>query len=202
MWKLITILCLVMSASLSAEINILAFPGSTRENSFNKKLVLEAAHFARQMGANVTLINLKDYPMPFYDGDYEAKQGMPEKAKLFRNLMIQNQIILIASPEYNGSLSAVEKNAIDWASRSEEGSSSRDAFKGKKFILISATPGAGGGARGLAHLKTVIENIGGIVMPQQILVPNADQAFDEQGHLKNLKLKMELQQLIKAALHH
>jgi NAD(P)H-dependent FMN reductase len=200
MWKWTIILCLTLSANLSAEIKVLAFSGSTREDSVNKKLVREAATIARQKGATVSIINLKDYTAPFYDGDVEAKEGMPEKAKQLRQLMIQNDVILIASPEYNGSVSAVLKNAIDWTSRSENNNSYRDAFKGKKFIIMSASPSRGGGTRGLAHLRTILENIGATVLPQQITIPNAYQAFDSQGHLKNPKLQAELQQAIEKVL--
>src|SRR5262245_37351060 len=121
MWKWMIILCVACSAALHAEINILAFAGSTRQESVNKKLIAEAAFVARQLGANVTLIDLKDYPIPLYDGDLEAKKGMPSKAKKLRQLIEKHSIILIASPEYNGSLSAVLKNVIDWMSRTEEG---------------------------------------------------------------------------------
>lgn len=199
MWKLI-ILSLALSAHLSAELKVAAFAGSTRKDSVNQKLVIEAAGLAQGMNTNTTVINLKDYPIPFYEGDLEASQGMPENAKKLRQLMIQSDIILIASPEYNGSLSAILKNAIDWASRSENAGSSREAFKGKKFIIMSASPGSSGGARGLTHLRTIIENIGGTVLPQQIVVPDAYNAFDEQGHLKNPKLKSELEQLIKSTI--
>ncbi len=121
--------------SENSEIKVLAVAGSTRDDSINKKLVTEAAHLARQMGSKVTIIDLKDYPMGLYDADIEAKQGMPIKAKQLRQLMIQSQVILIASPEYNGSLSGVLKNAIDWASRSEEGVSSVKHLKEKSLQL-------------------------------------------------------------------
>lgn len=196
MFKWIIVLCVALSATLSAEIKILAFAGSTREGSVNKKLVIEAAKIARQMQANVKVIDLKDYPMPFYDGDLESREGMPIKAKQFRQLMIENDVIMIASPEYNGSLSAVLKNAIDWASRGENGGSSREAFKGKKFVIMSASPGSSGGARGLVHLRTIIENIGGTVLSQQVVVPDAYNAFDEQGYLKNEKVRKEIEQLL------
>lgn len=200
MWKWGFILFMAFSANLSAEIRVLAFSGSTREDSFNKKLLCEAVNLARQMDAKVTVIDLEDYAIPFYSGDLEATQGMPNKAKQLRQLMIQSEVILIASPEYNSSLSAVLKNAIDWASRNEKGGSSREAFAGKKFMIMSASPGSSGGARGLVHLRAILEDIGGIVVLQQVVVPNSYNAFDEQGHLKNPKLKMELQQLIQSNL--
>lgn len=199
MWKLI-ILCLSLSIHLSAELNVLAFAGSARKDSVNHKLVIEAAQLAESMNAKTTIINLKDYPIPLYDGDLEAAQGMPENAKKLRKLMIESDIILIASPEYNASLSALLKNTIDWASRSETAGSSREAFKGKKFVIMSASPGSSGGARGLIHLRTIVEAIGGTVMPKQVVVADAFIAFDEQGHLKNPKLKSELEQLIKETI--
>lgn len=200
MFKWMIVLCALFSATLSAETKVLAFAGSTREASVNKQLVVEAADFARQMGASVTVVDLKDYPIPFYDEDLEASDGMPDTAKQLRQLMIQSDVIIIASPEYNGSVSAVLKNVIDWASRSEDGRSSREAFKGKKFIIMSASPGSGGGAKGLLHLRMIIESIGGTVIPQEIVVPRAFSAFDEQKHLKNEKVKEDLQQLIKKTL--
>lgn len=201
MWKWMIVLCVAFSANLSAEVKVLAFAGSTREDSVNKKLVVEAAKIARQMEANVTIIDLKNYPIPFYDEDLETKEGMPIKAKQLRQLMIQSDVILIASPEYNGSLSAVLKNAIDWATRSENGGGSREAFKGKKFVIMSASPGSSGGARGLVHLRTIIENIGGTVLSQQVVVPDAYNAFDEQGYLKNEKGKKEIEQLVHTAIN-
>lgn len=194
------ILCVALSATLSAEIKVLAFAGSTREDSVNKKLVSEAANLARQLGASVTVIDLRDYPTPFYDADLEAAQGMPVKAKELRRLMIDSQAIFIASPLYNGSVSAVLKNAIDWASRGENGGSSREAFKGKKFAIMSASPSAKGGAKGLTHLRAILEDIGGTVIPQQVALPDAYHAFDDQGRLKNEQIKAELQQLVETAL--
>lgn len=202
MCKWIIAFCvLVLSTTLHAEIKVLAFAGSTRKDSTNKKLIAEAARLAKQEGASVTLVDLKDYPIPFYDADLEAKDGMPPKAKHLRQLMIQSDVIMIASPEYNGSLSAVLKNAIDWISRDEEGKPSRTAFKDKKFVLMSASPGAGGGSRGLAHLRSIIENVGGVVIPQTVVIPDAYKAFDVDGHLQDPKLKSELLQLVQKATH-
>ncbi len=184
------------SISLFAEMTVLAFAGSTRADSYNKKLVNEAAALARQMGATVTVIDLKDYPMPFYDADLEMEQGMPKNAKLFRELMISNSTIIIASPEYNNSISAVLKNALDWASRSEDGKSSHQAFKGKKFAIMSASPGKGGGAKGLVHLRCVIEDVGGIIVPKQVTIPKAYEYFSEKERAENLALKEEIQQLL------
>jgi chromate reductase len=192
-------LFMVFSSSGFAETKVLALSGSTRASSFNTKLVNEAAFAATKEGAQVIVISLKDYSLPFYDADLEAGEGMPEKAKQLRQLMIQSDVIMIAGPEYNASLSAILKNMIDWSSRSE-GKPSRDAFKGKKFLIMSATPGAGGGARGLAHLRAIIEAIGGVVIAEQITVPNANTAFDSEGRLVNAKTNSDLQAAVKAVL--
>ena len=201
MLKWIMFLSIALSTCLSAETKVLAFSGSTQESSVNKKLILEAAKFAKEAGAIVTVVNLKDYTAPFYDGDLEAKEGMPPKAKEFRQLMIQNSVILIASPEYNGSLSAALKNVIDWASRSEEKGPSREAFKDKKFILISASPSPIGGARGLVHLKAILEQLGGQVSSKEFVLPNAYTAFTDEGQLISSELKEKLKQTIDAGLN-
>lgn len=189
------IVCTVVSVMLNAETRVLALSGSLREDSVNKKLLLEAAEMARKSGASVTVIDLNDYPLPFFDGDLEAKEGMPERANKLYEQLVQSQVVLIASPEYNASVTGVLKNALDWVSR-PQGQRSSEAFKGKKFILLSASPGRTGGARGLVHLRAIIEDLGGTVIPEQISLPDAMNAFDAQGHLKNHKIKAELEQLV------
>lgn len=186
---------LMTTAALFAETRVLAFSGSTRKDSYNKTLLNEAAAIAKEMGATVTTIDLKDYPMPFYDGDLEAK-GMPQIVKKFRTLMVNHDAIIIATPEYNGSLPAVLKNALDWASRSPTGGSSTEAFQGKKFAIMSASPGRGGGGRALAHLKGVIENVGGVVMPTQVTIPNAHNYFSKKDRGENPQLKEEIEELL------
>lgn len=193
-------LFLLCTAALHAQTKVLALSGSTRSDSANKKLVIEASHIARDLGADVTYIDLRDYPIPFYDGDLEEKDGMPANAKKIRQMMIQSDVIMIASPDYNGSMTAVLKNVLDWASRSEKGGSSREAYKGKKFVLMSASPGWKGGVRGLAHLRTVLEFIGGTVMPQQVVVPKAFDVFNSEGHLINEEIRIQLRNIIETSL--
>ena len=96
---------------------ILAFAGSTRKDSFNKKLVKITGEAARLAGAQVTYLDLRDLPMPLYDGDLEAEQGIPQNARKLKALMLSHDGLLISAPEYNSSISGVLKNAIDWASR-------------------------------------------------------------------------------------
>jgi NAD(P)H-dependent FMN reductase len=164
---------------------ILAFAGSTRRESFNKKLASIAAKGARDAGAEVTLIDLKDFPLPLFDQDLEAEQGMPENGKKLKQLFIDHAGLLIASPEYNSSITAVLKNAIDWASRPAPGEPSLAAFRGKVATLMSASPGALGGLRGLVHVRSILGNLGVIVLPDQIAVARAHEALKPDGSLRD-----------------
>ncbi|MEM9915033.1 MAG: NAD(P)H-dependent oxidoreductase [Planctomycetota bacterium] len=166
--------------------HILAFAGSLRAESFNKKLVRCAASAAEAAGAKVTVINLDDYALPVFDEDLE-KQGTPENATKLKELMKSADGFLIASPEYNSSVSAALKNAIDWASRPAEGEAPLAAFAGKAAVLMATSPGGLGGLRGLVHLRAILGNIQVIVLPQQYALPKAHEAFDDQGQLKDAK---------------
>jgi NAD(P)H-dependent FMN reductase len=119
-----------------------------------------------------TLIELRDLPMPLYDGDLEASEGIPEGARRFKRLLAEHDILVIASPEYNGFFPALVKNAIDWATRPEPGESHSQAFRGKKIVLLSASPGPGGGRRGLVQLREQMETVGARVVGE-VAVPKA-----------------------------
>jgi NAD(P)H-dependent FMN reductase len=167
----------------NARPRILVFAGSTRRDSFNRKLALEAAEALKSLGADVTWADLRDYPMPLYDGDLEAHEGLPAAAKVFKNLVGAHDALLIASPEYNGSFPALIKNTIDWISRPEAGEKSLAALSGKTAAIISASPGAGGGRRGLRHLRELLEMVGVNVIAEQLSVGRAFEAFDAEGRL-------------------
>src|SRR3954454_10984803 len=162
---------------------ILAFAGSLRGESFNKKLVPIAAKAVRDAGAEVTLIDLKDFPLPLFDQDLEAGQGMPENGSKLKQLFIDHDALLVASPEYNSSVTAPLKNVIDWVSRPAPGEPPLVAFRGKVATLMSASPGALGGLRGLVHLRSILGNMGLIVLPDQITVARAHEAFQPDGSL-------------------
>lgn len=174
---------------------ILAFAGSLRKDSFNKKLVKIAAQGARGAGAEVTFIDLRDYPMPIYDGDIESGQGMPPQALKFKELLKAHQGLLISAPEYNSSITGVLKNAIDWASRPSPGEAPLECFTGKTAALMSASTGALGGLRGLVHVRAILGNIGVLVLPGQIALPKADEAFSEDGTLKDAKRQQSIEGL-------
>jgi len=166
---------------------ILALAGSTRTDSFNKKLIKIAVKGAEESNAEVTLIDLRDFPMPIYDGDFEEENGIPENGLKFMNLMIENDGFLIASPEYNSAVSGVLKNVIDWASRPVKGMKPLVAFDGKVACLMSASPGSLGGLRGLFALRSILTNIKVLVLPQQQAISKAGEAFDETGNLTDKK---------------
>ena len=162
---------------------IIALSGSSRVKSWNKKLVGIAADGARSAGAEVTNINLADFPMPLYNGDLEEKQGLPNAVQDLKSLMINCDGFLIASPEYNGGYSALLKNTIDWISRPVAGEERLRAFAGKKAVIMSASPGALGGVRGLTQLRQILTNIQMIVLPDQASIPDAHNAFKDDGAL-------------------
>ena len=162
---------------------ILAFAGSARNDSWNKKLVRIAADGARAAGAIVTEVDLANYPMPIYDGDLEAREGQPNSAKALKALMVENDGFLIASPEYNSGYSPLLKNAIDWTSRPFPNETRLLAFAGKTAALMSASPGTLGGLRGLVQLRQVLSNIQVLVLPDQVTLATAQNAFNNEGGL-------------------
>jgi len=180
---------------MSQAIRILAFAGSTRLASFNKKLLKNAAAGARDAGAEVTIIDFRDLPMPLYDGDLEANSGIPENAMKLKALLREHQGFLIASPEYNSSITGVLKNAIDWASRQAPDEAPLACFSEKVVGLMSASPGALGGLRSLAAIRSILGNIGCHVHPYQVAVPRAHEAFDDQDLLKDPKQKDSIEKV-------
>ena len=168
----------------ATHLRILAFAGSTRRESFNNRLVRIAESGARDAGGSVTHIDLRDYRLPIFDQDEEAANGKPDNARALKQLVRDHEGLLIASPEYNSSVTAALKNMIDWVSRSDEGDPfPLVALRGKVVALMSASPGALGGLRGLAHLRSILGNLGCIVLPDQVAVSKAHEAFTSDGAL-------------------
>lgn len=164
---------------------ILAFAGSTRIDSYNKTLVKIAAAGAKSAGADVTYVDLRDLPMPIFDQDLEAQDGAPVTVKQFKELLIAHDGLLIASPEYNSSVSGLLKNAIDWASRPAPGEAPLACFTGKVAVIMSASPGGFGGLRGLVALRSILGNIRVLVLPDQVAIAQAHEAFTPDGTLKD-----------------
>jgi chromate reductase len=162
----------------------LVFAGSIRTDSLHRKLARAAAEELRRRGIEVTLADLRDYPMPLYDGDLEADKGLPESAREFRNLLASHDLFVIASPEYNGSFPALLKNTIDWTSRpAAPGERPVALYRGKTAALLAGSPGPGGGRRGLRHLRELLEMIGVTVVGEPVAIASAFSAFGPDGKL-------------------
>ncbi len=175
---------------------ILAFAGSARADSLNKKLAARAAALAQDAGAQVTLIDLRDFPMSIYDGDTESSDGLPEHALRFKALLKQHHGLLIACPEYNGAITPLLKNTIDWASRPGEGEGRLECFQGKVAALVSASPGAWGGMRGIPGVRTILSGIGTTVIADSVSIPKAHEAFDSGGGLLDDALASRLSAVV------
>jgi len=176
---------------------ILAFAGSARRESFNKKLVNVAAESARSVGAEVTVIDFADLPLPLFDQDLETAEGLPANVQKLKALMVEHQGLVIACPEYNSSITPLLKNAIDWATRpGGKDEPPLAAYRGKVAALLATSPGKLGGLRGLVHVRAILQNIGVMVIPQQIAVPEAHKAFAEGSSLNDSGMQKRLEGLM------
>jgi chromate reductase, NAD(P)H dehydrogenase (quinone) len=166
---------------------ILVFAGSIRAGSFNTRLAALAAKVLALLEADVTRISLADYPLPLYDGDAEAAGGPPENARKLARQFTAHHGVFIASPEYNASITPLLKNTLDWISRvREKGGEPRAPFKDRAFALGAASNGTHGGYRSLIALRHVLElGCGALVLPDQVAIRNAANAFDEVENLRD-----------------
>lgn len=167
---------------------ILAFAGSARSASLNKTLVRRAAKLAEELGAEVELLDLRDFEMPLYDGDLEEAEGVPDGARRLRERLLAADGLLLACPEYNGSITPLLKNAIDWTSRPDGDTPGLVGWRGKTATLLSASPGALGGLRGLVHVRAILGGIGVLVLPSQCAIGGAHKVFDDDGRLTDERL--------------
>ena len=163
---------------------ILAFAGSVRRESWNRKVLDVAAEGARHAGALVTVVNLVDYPMPIYDADWHVANGVPENMLKLRQQMLQANGLLIASPEYNASITPLLKNTIDWLSQSVDGASGNAPYANKIGALLGASNGAFGTIRALPHVSYILSNLGVFMLPV-VAVPGVGQSFDDAGNMTN-----------------
>ena len=179
---------------------ILVFAGSAREASLNKKLARAAAKAIDENGGEATFIDLRDFPMPIYEGDLEAREGMPEAARKLRELFVSHPGFLIVSPENNGTIPSLLKNAIDWLSRDVDGRSGLEPYRGKVVALMSASPGAFGGVVCLTHLRYSLSKLMALVIPDQFPLPKADQAFADDGSLTQAWQQKSVQGVVRALI--
>ena len=164
---------------------ILVFSGSVRFKSYNKALAALGATAISKAGGEATLIDLHDYPMPIYDGDLEAAEGVPATAMALKAMFKAHHGFLIASPENNASVSSLLKNTLDWVSRAVPGETGKVPYSGKVAGLVSAAAGAPGGIRGLQQLRQILTSLEVIVLPQQLGIARVAEAFDADGKLKD-----------------
>lgn len=161
---------------------ILVIAGSTRRESVHRKLARQIVDALGAAGAEAVLADLRDYPLPLYDGDLEAEQGRPAAAEELKELARRADGFVIASPEYNGSYPAVLKNAIDWISRPDPGERHLAVFRGKPAAIVTASPGPHGGSRGLKQLRELLGMIG-IAVEKELGIPNSAEALSGEGRL-------------------
>lgn len=175
---------------------ILALTGSLRKNSYSERIVKTAARGAERAGAEVNYIDLLDYPLPLYNHDEAGKDGFSRNAAELQKLLAQHDGLLVASPEYNGSLTGALKNAIDWASRANDEYKMGAVFKGKFAAIMTQSPGAFGGIRCLGHLRDVLTVLLVNVLPTQIAVGKVHEMFDgDAAEMTDEKMKKTLEDL-------
>jgi chromate reductase, NAD(P)H dehydrogenase (quinone) len=181
--------------------SILVLSGSARLDSVNRKLARQTVEALLHAGVEATLADLRDFPMPIYDGDLEAGEGIPPAAKALKELARAHDGFAIASPEYNGSFPALLKNALDWISRPEPGERPLEVFRGKVAAILSASPGPGGGRRGLHQLRELLEMMSVSVIPRELAIAQSGGAFDDTGRLIRAEDVAGLQELSAGLAH-
>jgi|UniRef100_UPI00404A1868 chromate reductase, NAD(P)H dehydrogenase (quinone) len=167
---------------MSTSPRILAFSGSARRESLNRKFLAVAIRAVEAAGGVVTLVDLNEYTLPLYHGDLEDADGLPANAVKLIDLVQSHAGLLVASPEYNSQVTPLLKNTIDWITRADE-----NPLADKVAAVVSASPGAMGGSRSLQHARQLFLHLGCHVVPAQSILPQAHEAFDEQGGLKSAR---------------
>ena len=183
---------------ITQQSKILVLAGSVRRDSIHRKLARQTVEALRNAGVEAMLGDLREFAMPIYDGDLEAGQGMPPAAKALKELARRHDGFAIASPEYNGSFPALLKNALDWISRPEPGERPLEVFRGKVAAILSASPGPGGGNRGLRHLRELLEMMSVRVVPRELAIARSSGAFDAAGRLMRAEDLSGLEELAAA----
>jgi len=187
-------------------LKILVIPGSLRTGSHNVRLAAAAAYEFAQAGVDVTRISLGDFPLPIYDGDLQAKSGVPKHAVNLKRMIGAHHGVLLVTPEYNSSVPALVKNTIDWITRVQDPQESRgQVFRERPFAIAAASEGRLGGTRALAALRLILSACHAIVIPNQLALSFANQAYDDMDRLKNPAdieaLRALVRQLIDVSQH-
>lgn len=170
---------------------VFAFAASLRKDSFNKKLIQNVSDILKKNGHTVDLAEYKEFNVPLYDGDLEAKDGLPQGAQEFKQRLENSEALIISSPEYNFSVPGTLKNLVDWVSRPKPIS-----WRNKNIFLVSASPSLVGGVRGLWHLRVPLEGCGAFVYPDMFSLASADKAFAPDGKLSESSQSERLEKMI------
>lgn len=187
-----------MSIGAMSAARILVIPGSLRTGSLNARLASVAIGELSRADVEVTRLSLADYPLPIYDGDLEAQSGVPENAVRLKRMIAAHHGVLLVTPEYNSAPPPLLKNAIDWVSRVQDpGERAGDVFRDRAFALAAASAGKLGGARCLAALRLILTGCRALVIPNQLALSFADQAYDDQDRLKNPADAAALQAMVR-----
>ncbi len=178
---------------------LLLLAGGIRAGSLNEKLIGCAAQAASERGLRATRLSLADYRLPLFGAEPLAIGEVPE-AMALKALFRRHDAVVIASPEHNGSVTAMLKNALDWISCPGEGEAPQayGAFRRKPFALLSASSSPFGGLRGLSQLRHILTTVQARVVPEQLSVPHAHRAFDAAGNLSDPFLQALLDELVDA----
>jgi NAD(P)H-dependent FMN reductase len=171
---------------IMSALKILVIPGSLRTGSLNARLAAAAAYELAQAGAEVTRISLGDFPLPIYDGDLQAKSGVPKHAVNLKRMIGAHHGVLIVTPEYNSSVPALVKNTIDWITRVQDAHETRgQVFHDRAFAIAAASGNRLGGTRALAALRLILAACRATVIPNQLALSFADEAYDDSDRLKH-----------------
>jgi chromate reductase len=169
-----------------SSLKILVIPGSLRAGSLNARLAATAAYELAQAGAEVTRISLADFPLPIYDGDLQAKSGVPKTAINLKRMIGVHHGVLIVTPEYNSSVPPLVKNTLDWVSRVQDVQETRgQVFRERAFAIAAASESRLGGTRSLAALRLILTACHATVIPNQLALSFAGQAYDDMDRLKH-----------------
>ncbi|MFE7245703.1 NADPH-dependent FMN reductase [Streptomyces sp. NPDC057582] len=174
-----------------APVRVLVFGAARRAGSTNAQLASLASGLVAEAGAEVDMASMRDFDMPLYDGDVEAAEGLPEGALALCERIKRCDAFVISSPEYNGSVPGLLKNAIDWVSRVRP-----QPFKTRHALLLSASPSLIGGNRGLWALRVPLEHLGTRVYPDMFSLPRAHEGFTEDGRLAHPEAQERLAEII------
>jgi chromate reductase, NAD(P)H dehydrogenase (quinone) len=184
-------------------LKILVIPGSLRTGSLNARLAAVISHELAQSGADVSRISLSDFPLPIYDGDLQAKSGVPKHAVNLKRMIGAHHGVVIVTPEYNSSVPALVKNTIDWVSRVQDPHETRgQVFRERVFAIAAASGGRLGGTRALAALRLILTACHASVVPDQLALSFADHAYDEMDHLKHPADIEALKALVRQLIDH